>query len=41
MFGANPMAMPAMPMAVACRPRGKRVMAMVCMSGMSMPVEMA
>ena len=41
MFGAKPMAMPATPIAVACRPRGKRVMAMVCMRGMSMPVETA
>ena len=41
MFGANPMAMPAMPIAVAWRPQGKRVMAMVCISGMSMPVDAA
>ncbi len=41
MFGANPIAMPATPMAVAWRPGGNPVMAMVCRSGMSMPVDMA
>ena len=41
MFGAKPMAMPAMPMAVARRPSGKRVMAMVCMSGSRSPVNTA
>ena len=41
MFGAKPMAMPAMPMAVARRPSGKRVMAIVCMSGSRSPVDTA
>lgn len=40
-LGANPSAMPAMPMAVPWRFSGKRVMAMVCTSGMRMPVATA
>ena len=42
MFGANPIAMPATPMAVAWRPGGKPVMAMVCMKRhAACPVDMA
>ena len=41
MFGANPIAMPEMPIAVALRPSGKRVMAIVCTSGKSMPAATA
>ena len=37
MLGAKPMAMPAMPMAVAFWPGGKRVMAMACRSGSVIP----
>jgi len=40
-LGANPSAMPAMPMAVAFCPAGKRVMAIVCMTGSMMPVLIA
>lgn len=41
MLGAKPSEMPAKPMAVPCLPSGKRVMAMVCKSGMRMPVPTA
>ena len=41
MLGANPMAMPAMPMAVPFCPGGKRVMAMDCTSGKVMPAATA
>ena len=37
MLGANPIAMPAMPMAVPFCPLGKRIMAMDCTSGSVMP----
>ena len=41
MLGANPMAMPAMPMVVPVRSLGKRVMASDCTSGSVMPVATA
>ena len=40
-LGANPNAMPAMPIAVAFRPAGKRIAGRFCMSGRVMPVDIA
>ena len=40
-FGANPIATPAIPIAVALRPSGKCVIAIVCNTGSSMPAAAA